>query len=449
MPDFKLTDVNQVILLNILIALYNSAYEDIYDNADDEYLALFSQKTMQFVRAPDENVYIAPFNLIEIVISALFEWWMSKKTYEFINDCVMGFLYSPLLLITAFFETRTAYAIRRNRARGEADDDIIEEWEQLAHEIDFGAEGWAKKCEAVKPNLEDDPAVLEVKKLRAEIADLKSLLSDISDHVHFPPSQDTKIDDGSAYDDFKASSEATHEGTDSAMRPARDVVYEPAGTSSDAGAQASGSGLEELIEPVEESAAPVKPFASDEPTTPAEESTDPFQEVPKDEDTPSKAPEGAPFQVSGDATFETSEEAPSKAPEDLLSDDPEAAPFKAPEGAPLEAPAYVPFAAPEDFSPETPEGVSSKAPEDAPFQTSEGTSSKAPEYETPGRFERADTEEPEAEDASPDTPPSGDAEVEEGAQPSQQAKPKRKRRKNRKKSQGGTGGAGAGPSGTS
>ena len=70
-------------LLNILIALYNSAYEDIYDNANDEYLALFSQKTMQFVRAPDENVFIAPFNLIEIFCLALpLEWWMQKKLYE-------------------------------------------------------------------------------------------------------------------------------------------------------------------------------------------------------------------------------------------------------------------------------------------------------------------------------------------------------------------------------
>lgn len=46
-------------LLNILVALYNSAYSDITDNAGDEYMALFSQKTLQFVRAPDENVFIA------------------------------------------------------------------------------------------------------------------------------------------------------------------------------------------------------------------------------------------------------------------------------------------------------------------------------------------------------------------------------------------------------
>lgn len=47
------------VLLNILIALYNSAYEDITENATDEYMALFSHKTLQFVRAPDENVFIA------------------------------------------------------------------------------------------------------------------------------------------------------------------------------------------------------------------------------------------------------------------------------------------------------------------------------------------------------------------------------------------------------
>ncbi|KAL8898468.1 MAG: hypothetical protein Q9207_006680 [Kuettlingeria erythrocarpa] len=47
------------VLLNILIALYNSAYEDITENAIDEYMALFSHKTLQFVRAPDENVFIA------------------------------------------------------------------------------------------------------------------------------------------------------------------------------------------------------------------------------------------------------------------------------------------------------------------------------------------------------------------------------------------------------
>lgn len=163
-----------------MIALYNSAYEDIYENADDEYLALFAQKTMQFVRAPDENVYIAPLNLIEIVVSGLTEWWMRKETYEFTNDCVMGVVYSPLLVVAAFLETRSAWRIRRNRARGEEDDDVVEEWEQLEDELDFDAEGWSKMCASVKPNVEDDAAVIEVKKLREDVEELKTLLAELS-----------------------------------------------------------------------------------------------------------------------------------------------------------------------------------------------------------------------------------------------------------------------------
>lgn len=131
---------------------------------------------MQFIRAPDENVYIAPFNLIEIIISGFTEWWMPKRKYEVMNDYVMGFLYSPLLIVAAYFETRSAWRIRRNRARGEEDDDVVEEWEQLAEEIDFESEGWTKKCTAAKPNVEDDAAVVEVKKLRDEVDELKTMI---------------------------------------------------------------------------------------------------------------------------------------------------------------------------------------------------------------------------------------------------------------------------------
>ncbi|KAM0348615.1 hypothetical protein ACHAPU_004050 [Fusarium lateritium] len=177
------TFVVMIILLNILIALYNSAYEDIYENADDEYLALFAQKTMQFVRAPDENVYIAPFNLVEMVISALFEWWMPKSTYEFINDCVMATLYSPLLFVAAWNERRDARKIRRNRSRGEDDDDQIHEWEQFNEDLDMEAEGWTKTCESVKPNVEDEPAVIEVRKLRAELDELKTMLWQLTDTI--------------------------------------------------------------------------------------------------------------------------------------------------------------------------------------------------------------------------------------------------------------------------
>lgn len=171
------TFVVMVILLNILIALYNSAYEDITDNAIDEYMALFSAKTIQFVRAPDENVFIAPFNLIELFCLIIpFEWWMPRRRYQRLNDYIMGVIYSPLLLITAFLETRQAHKVRRNRRRGEDDDDTVEEWEQLSGMCDFEAEGWTKKVELTKPNVETDAAILEVRKLAAEIKELKGLI---------------------------------------------------------------------------------------------------------------------------------------------------------------------------------------------------------------------------------------------------------------------------------
>ncbi|KAH9889666.1 hypothetical protein F4778DRAFT_785578 [Xylariomycetidae sp. FL2044] len=178
---YLFTFVVMVVLLNVLIALYNSAYEDIYDNSDDEYLALFSQKTMQFVRAPDENVFIAPFNLIEVFFLIIpFEWWLPKQYYERLNDIVMGVIYSPLLFCAALFEVKTAKDIRRNRKRGEDDEDTVEEWEQMTDQVDFEQEGWTKKVEISKANVEEEPAVLEVRKLRDEVDELKDLLKNVT-----------------------------------------------------------------------------------------------------------------------------------------------------------------------------------------------------------------------------------------------------------------------------
>lgn len=167
------------VLLNILIALYNSAYADITDNAVDEYMALFSQKTLQFVRAPDENVFIAPFNLIEVFFLILpFEWWMSSTRYERLNNYVMGIVYSPLLLVTAWLETKQAYKVRRNRRNGESDEDETQEWEQMSGELDFEADGWQKKVQSTRPNVETDVAVLEVRALREQVEELKKLVEE-------------------------------------------------------------------------------------------------------------------------------------------------------------------------------------------------------------------------------------------------------------------------------
>jgi hypothetical protein len=200
---YVFTFVVMIILLNILIALYNSAYEDIYDNSDDEYLALFSQKTMQFVRAPDENVFIAPFNLIEIFFLIIpFEWWLPREYYEHMNDIVMGIIYSPLLLVAAFFEVRTAREVRLNRSRGEDDEDTIEEWEQMADEVDFESDGWAKTVSESKSNIEHDSTAAEMTKLRDEVSKLKELLEGLAKTLgnkesagNFEASDDVEVSD--------------------------------------------------------------------------------------------------------------------------------------------------------------------------------------------------------------------------------------------------------------
>jgi len=175
------TFIIAVILLNILIALYNSAYEDITEHAIDEYMALFAQKTMQFVRAPDENVFIAPFNLIELFCLIIpFEWWMPRHMYERLNHYVMGVLYSPLLLLTAFLERRTAVRVTWNRKRGQEDEDDTQEWEQLADQMDFESDGWSKRVETSKPNVEVEATLVEVRELRKEVKELKELLGRFS-----------------------------------------------------------------------------------------------------------------------------------------------------------------------------------------------------------------------------------------------------------------------------
>ena len=175
------TFVVMVVLLNILIALYNSAYEDITEKSVDEYMALFAQKTMQFTRAPDENVFIAPFNLIEIFLLIIpLEWWMETSRYERINNYVMGVIYSPLLIVTAFYEAREARTVKAARRRGDEDDDTIEEWEQLEGEVNFEGEGWDKKVSQSKPNVEVDTAVMEIRQLKEQMAEMKDLIKSLS-----------------------------------------------------------------------------------------------------------------------------------------------------------------------------------------------------------------------------------------------------------------------------
>lgn len=110
-----------VILLNILIALYANAYQQVVDNAGDEYMALMCQKTLRFIRAPDEEVYVPPLNIIEVFVHPIL-CMLPTKTAQKWNHIIMSTLYSPVLLIVAVKELRIARRIQYNRMRNLQDD---------------------------------------------------------------------------------------------------------------------------------------------------------------------------------------------------------------------------------------------------------------------------------------------------------------------------------------
>ncbi|ODV96026.1 hypothetical protein PACTADRAFT_49446 [Pachysolen tannophilus NRRL Y-2460] len=112
-----------VVLLNVLVALYSTAYSNVVSNATDEYLALVAQKTLRYIRSPDENVYVPPLNLIEILFVQLpFQCWMKRSDFRNLNRIVMTILYSPFLFFSALQELKDARRIRYNRAKNYADD---------------------------------------------------------------------------------------------------------------------------------------------------------------------------------------------------------------------------------------------------------------------------------------------------------------------------------------
>ncbi|GAA5913307.1 hypothetical protein JCM8208_005205 [Rhodotorula glutinis] len=102
-----------VILLNVLVALFSSSYQESVDESEPTYLAAFAGRTVSSVRAPDSYVYPAPFNLVELFILPL-EWIVSKKAYARINRVLMSFLFFLPLCSIALFETHISPLKRKD-----------------------------------------------------------------------------------------------------------------------------------------------------------------------------------------------------------------------------------------------------------------------------------------------------------------------------------------------
>ncbi|KAG8717126.1 hypothetical protein FRC08_008161 [Ceratobasidium sp. 394] len=101
-----------VILLNVLISLFSSAYDDITDDAEAQFLAFFAEKTIGMIRAPDSYVYPAPFNIIEVFLVAPFELCLSRKAYAKLNRRVMLVVFFVPLALISLFESHLD--VRRN-----------------------------------------------------------------------------------------------------------------------------------------------------------------------------------------------------------------------------------------------------------------------------------------------------------------------------------------------
>ncbi|KAF9917297.1 hypothetical protein BX616_001423 [Lobosporangium transversale] len=98
--------LTSIILLNLLIALFNSSYTNITDSAEKEYLALFTFKVFSYLKSPDEFPYAAPFNLLEVFFVIPLSYVLSKTSYRKLNRGVMGPLFCIPILIIALAERR-------------------------------------------------------------------------------------------------------------------------------------------------------------------------------------------------------------------------------------------------------------------------------------------------------------------------------------------------------
>ncbi|KZP00161.1 calcium activated cation channel [Calocera viscosa TUFC12733] len=123
--------ITSIILLNILISLFSSAYADVTDHAEAEFLTFFAHKTVDMIRAPDNFVYPAPFNLIETFLIIPWQPFLSRGVFRKINRVVMtAIFFIPLCIVSiheSHLNTRKSSLMRSIFNRIEEPEDDIDE----------------------------------------------------------------------------------------------------------------------------------------------------------------------------------------------------------------------------------------------------------------------------------------------------------------------------------
>ncbi|KAG2369676.1 hypothetical protein BDR07DRAFT_1388088 [Suillus spraguei] len=95
-----------IILLNVLISLFSSAYAEVVGDAEAEYMTFYAAKTIAMIRAPDSYVYPAPFNLVELSFVAPLEMFaLQPRPYAQLNRVIMSIIFFIPLTFIALFET--------------------------------------------------------------------------------------------------------------------------------------------------------------------------------------------------------------------------------------------------------------------------------------------------------------------------------------------------------
>ncbi|ORY85602.1 hypothetical protein BCR37DRAFT_377292 [Protomyces lactucae-debilis] len=164
--------IGTIMLGSILVALFAQAYSNVYENSVDEYLALRTQRLLEFIRAPDENVFCAPLNLIELFLLP-FELVFSQRFYNSLSKRVMFLLYWPFLVLIALYESRVLAYSNIVADQGDFNDD---DW---GDEIDEQTADWQKVVEKGLPAAESDMEILL--ELRDQIKELEEKLSQLQE----------------------------------------------------------------------------------------------------------------------------------------------------------------------------------------------------------------------------------------------------------------------------
>jgi hypothetical protein len=106
---------------------------------------------------------------------------MSKEGYAKLNDVVMGIIYSPLLVLTAWVEAHQANQIRWNRRHGEEDEDNRQEWEFVAEDVDFDLDDfWKEEVKQSTSDIKANSTTVEIRELKEQVAALTELVKSLS-----------------------------------------------------------------------------------------------------------------------------------------------------------------------------------------------------------------------------------------------------------------------------